>query len=276
MRRFLRVNPMRTIATIVTALAALVFAAPALASPPSIYVDGHQVTTDVPAIGDGGRMFVPLRVIEQLGAKVNFDAKAGVADILWRGVEAKVYSGSQVAWVDGARTAMDYAPREFAGRLEVPLHFLTQAFHVDTDYDSGTNTIAIVTGSPSGNFVATTSGPTTSSPSAYANPNAAPGNYGPTIPGVAPTVDSMQPSPDSVVGSTYPQIYARLNGNSSSIDPSTVRLLVDGGDAHVARHDFVGIHFVHAICRIGERFAHCRSHRRIGGRQSLYQTWSFR
>jgi copper amine oxidase-like protein len=267
---------MRKLASFVTAIAALVFATPALASPPSIYVDGRQVTTDVPAIGDGGRMFVPLRVIEQLGAKVNFDANAGVADILWRGVEAKVYSGSQVAWVDGARTAMDYAPREFAGRLEVPLHFLTQAFHVDTDYDSGTNTIAIVTGSSSGNFVASTSGPTTSSPSAYANPNAAPGNYGPTIPGVAPTVDSMQPSPDSVVGSTYPQIYARLNGNSSSVDPSTVRLLVDGGDvtslatissAYVSYTPSAGLaNGSHTVEVTGES----------EDGQSLYQTWSFR
>ena len=221
---------MRTLATLITVFAALVFAAPALASPPSVFVDGRQVITDVPAIGDGGRMFVPLRIVEQLGAQVTFDVNAGVADIQWRGVEAKVYSGSQVAWVDGARMAMDYAPREFAGRMEVPLRFLTQAFHVDTDYDSGTNTIAIVTGAPRGNFVATLTGPTASTSSAYANPNAASGGYGPTLPGAAPTIDDLRPAPDSVVGSTYPQIYARLSGNSSSVDPSTVHVIVDGGD----------------------------------------------
>src|SRR5579863_6878193 len=100
--RINRVKPMRSLTTFLAAIAtlgvaALVSAAPASASAPSVYVDGRQVVTDVPAIGDGGRMFVPLRVIEQLGAHVDFDANAGVADILWRGVEAKVYSGSPIA-----------------------------------------------------------------------------------------------------------------------------------------------------------------------------------
>lgn len=226
---------MRSLATFLTAIAAfgvaaLVYAAPASASAPSVYVDGRQVVTDVPAIGDGGRMFVPLRVIEQLGAHVDFDANAGVADILWRGVEAKVNTGSSVAWVDGARMAMDYAPREFAGRMEVPLHFLTQAFHVDADYDAASNTIAIVTGSSSGNFVATNSGPTTSAASSYSGPTTNGNNYGPSLPVNPPTVDDLRPSPDSVVGSTYPQIYARLDGNSSSVDPGTVHVIVDGGD----------------------------------------------
>src|ERR1700674_5194610 len=182
---------MRSLATILTSvaalgIAALVSAEPASASAPSVYVDGRQVVTDVPAIGDGGRMFVPLRVIEQLGAHVDFDASAGVADILWRGVEAKVYSGSSVAWVDGARMAMDYAPREFAGRMEVPLHFLTQAFRVDADYAAGTNTIAIVTGASHGNFFATNSGPTIAAASAYSTPTGG-NNYGPSLPVNPPT-----------------------------------------------------------------------------------------
>jgi hypothetical protein len=234
-RRFNRVKPMRSLATSLATIAAFGFvalcsAAPASASAPSVYVDGRQVVTDVPAIGDGGRMFVPLRVIEQLGAHVDFDASAGVADILWRGVEAKVYSGSSVAWVDGARMAMDYAPREFAGRMEVPLHFLTQAFRVDADYDAGTNTIAIVTGQSRGNFVATNSGPTIAASSAYSGPTTGGNGYGPSLPVNPPTVDDLRPSPDSVVGSTYPQIYARLDGNSSSVDPGTVHVIVDGGD----------------------------------------------
>ncbi|HKW44353.1 MAG TPA: copper amine oxidase N-terminal domain-containing protein [Candidatus Eremiobacteraceae bacterium] len=226
---------MRTLSPTVPSFAALAlfvvaFAAPASASPPSIFVDGREVTTDIPAIGEGGRMYVPLRVVEKLGAHVTFDENAGVADILWRGVEAKVYSGSQVAWVDGARMAMDYAPREFASRMEVPLHFLTQAFHVDTDYDAGTNTIAIVTGLPRGNFVATLTGTTSGAASVYAGPSNGASSYGPTLPGTPPSVDDLRPAPDSVVGSTFPQIYARLTGNSSSVNPATVHLIVDGGD----------------------------------------------
>src|SRR4029077_17071499 len=103
---------MRPLATLGAALAVIAFAMPALASSPTVLVDGRPASSDVPAIGDGGRMLVPLRLLEQLGAQVTFDPVAGAADIQWRGVEAKIYAGSQVAWVDGGRMAMDYAPRE--------------------------------------------------------------------------------------------------------------------------------------------------------------------
>jgi hypothetical protein len=255
----------------------------AFATPPTILIDGHETASDVPAIGDGVHMLVPLHVFEQLGATTSFDADAGSADIKWRGVDAKINAGSLVATVDGARMVMDVAPRVFAGRMEVPLRLLNQAFNVNADYDAGTNTVAIVTGQSHGNFVATLSGPTNGSYShAYSSESV------PTLPGSysssptaqtpyasAPTVSDVQPAPDSVVGSTYPQIYARLGGGDSSVDPSTVRLEVDGGDvtnlatissAYVAYTPSAGLaNGSHTVIVSGEA---------LDGTQ-LYQTWTF-
>jgi hypothetical protein len=245
----------------------------AFAAPPTILIDGHETTSDVPAIGDGVHMLVPLHVFEQLGATVSFDTDASSADIKWRGVDAKITAGSLVATVDGARMVMDVAPRVFAGRMEVPLHLLSQAFNVNADYDSGTNTVAIVTGQSHGNFVATLSGPTNGSYShtdSSASVPTMPGSYS-----APPTVSDVQPAPESVVGSTYPQIYARLGGGDSSVDPSTVRLEVDGGDvtnlatissAYIAYTPSAGLaNGSHSVIVSGEA---------LDGTQ-LYQTWTF-
>ncbi|HLJ84721.1 MAG TPA: stalk domain-containing protein [Candidatus Eremiobacteraceae bacterium] len=255
----------------------------ASAAPPTILIDGHETSTDVPAIGDGVHMLVPLHVLEQLGATVSFDAASGSADIKWRGVDAKINAGSLIATVDGARMVMDVAPRVFAGRMEVPLHLLNEAFNVNADYDAGTNTVAIVTGQSHGNFVATLSGPAKGS---YSRANAT-GSV-PTLPGSdssvpsapssyssPPTISDVQPAPQSVVGSTYPQIYARLGGGDSSIDPSTVRLEVDGGDvtnlatissAYVAYTPSAGLaNGSHSVTVSGEA---------LDG-TPIYQTWTF-
>ena len=48
---------------------------PALASAPSIVIDGSSVPADVPALVSDGRVLVPLRgVFERLGASVSYDA----------------------------------------------------------------------------------------------------------------------------------------------------------------------------------------------------------
>jgi copper amine oxidase-like protein len=248
-----------------------------LASPPTILIDGHETTSDVPAIGDGLHMLVPLQVFEQLGATTSFDASAGSADIKWRGVDAKINAGSLIATVDDARMVMDVAPRVFAGRMEVPLHLLNQAFNVNADYDAGTNTVAIVTGQSHGNFVATLSGPTNG---AYSNTNSSANSSAsvPTLPtsySSPTTISDVQPAPQSVIGSTYPQIYARFGGGDSSVDPSTVRLEVDGGDvtnlaavssAYVSYTPSAGLaNGSHSVTVSGET---------LDG-TSIYQTWTF-
>ena len=213
----------------VAAFAALVtaffaFAAAARADTPTILVDGQIVHTDVPAIVDQGRVLVPLRgVLERLGARVDFDSAHNIVVAERSGAAVKVAVNSSDAWVNGRHVALDVPAREFGGRVEVPLRFIAQALGVAVDYDALSNTVVIVSGLKEGNFVA--AGPGTPA----AEQSAASTQYVTTAE-PAPTIDEHRPAPDSLVGSEYPQIYARFASGGSQVDPATVRILVDGSD----------------------------------------------
>lgn len=212
----------------ITSLAALLLtialiAVPALADAPAILVDGVVARTDTPAMTVDGHVLVPLRgVFERFGATVDYNAKDNTA-IAQRGdVTVKIAVDTLDAWVNGRHVALETPAREFGGRVEVPLRFVAEALGVSVDFDSLTNTVVIITGVKQGNFVA--AGPGT--PAAL---NAASNGYGPQLPAISPSVDEKRPSPNSLVGSQYPQIYARFSGGGS-VDPSSVRVLLDGAD----------------------------------------------
>src|SRR5215469_6782760 len=218
----------RTSVSLIALLALTLFAYPAFADPqtPTILVDGHTVQTDVPPVVIDGHVLVPLRgVFERFGADVEFDAAENAAIAQRNGTTVKVVVDNPIGWVNGARVALETPAREIAGRIEVPLRFVAEALGVSVDYDASSNTVVIVSGMQPGNFVA--AGPGTP-PYAHASLASTYGGSGTT--GSPPTVDGQQPSPNALIGTEYPQIYARLGGGSSAVDPSTVRVVVDGVD----------------------------------------------
>jgi len=216
----------RTSISIVALFALALFACPAFADAPTIVVDGYSVQTDVPPVVIDGHVLVPLRgVFERFGAHVDYDAADNAAIAQRGGTTVKVVVDDPVGWVNGARVALETPPREIAGRVEVPLRFVAQALGVSVDYDASSNEVVIVSGVTPGNFVA--AGPGTPP---YASASLA-SNYGASgTTGTPPSVEGQQPSPNALIGTDYPQIYARLGGGSSAVDPATVRVIVDGVD----------------------------------------------
>jgi hypothetical protein len=214
----------RTAAVCAILVAALSTTLPARADAPTILVDGMVARTDVPPIIVDGHVLVPLRgVFERFGADVDFDAAKNIAVARRDGIVVRVAVGTSDAWVGGTHVTLETPAREFAGRVEVPLRFVAEALGVAVDYDASTNTIVVVSGLRSGNFVA--SGPGTPSFST------ASASYTTTVSqAIAPSVDERRPAPNSLVGSRYPQIYARLDGGTSAVDPGTVRVLLDRAD----------------------------------------------
>ena len=211
---------------LVACLALALFACPALADAPAILVDGYTVQTDVPPVVLDGHVLVPLRgVFEHFGARVDYDAAHNAAIAQRNGTTVKVVVDEPVGWVNGARVALETPAREIAGRVEVPLRFVAQALGVSVDYDASSNTVVMVSGVRPGNFVA--AGPGTP-PYAHASLASTYGGSGAI--GSPATVEGRQPSPNSLIGTEYPQIYARLGGGSSAVDPATVRVVVDGVD----------------------------------------------
>jgi copper amine oxidase-like protein len=217
----------RILSLLAASIAVASFAAPAHAdAPPTILVDGYAVSTDVPPVVVDEHVLVPLRgVFERFGAAVEYDAASDTAVATRDGTTVKVVDGSPVGWVNGARVALETPAREIAGRLEVPLRFVATALGVSVDYDAGSNTVVIVSGSKPGSFVAAGPGTPSYAPASVAST----ADYG-TSSGAPPTVDGQQPSPNALIGSDYPQIYARLGGGSSAVDPATVRVLIDDVD----------------------------------------------
>ena len=198
---------------------------PARADIPTILVDGVAVQTDVPPIMVDDHMLVPLRgVFERFGADVDYDAAGGVVTASRGGTTVRVTVGSAQASIDGKPYSLETPAREFAGRVEVPLRFVAEALGVSVDYDAGTNTVVVVSGLRPGNFVA--AGPGT--PAALALEGAS--AYSRSIAASPPSVTDQRPSPDELVGTEYPQIYARLGGGTAAVDPATVRVTLDGAD----------------------------------------------
>ncbi|MBC5823878.1 MAG: copper amine oxidase N-terminal domain-containing protein [Candidatus Eremiobacteraeota bacterium] len=193
--------------------------APAAADAPTILIDGQRAVTDVPAISIGGRVLVPLRgVFEHLGASVSYDGASRIATARTGSRIVSVPVGSRFGWVDGRRLPMDVAAREVAGRIEVPLRFFAQAVGAAVDYDGSSNAVLIVSGFKPGNFVAAVGPQGAALASSHASRES------------VPTVEDERPSSGALIGSEYPQFYARFNGGSSAVDPASVKATVDGAD----------------------------------------------
>ncbi len=183
-------------------------------SSPTIVIDGTRLSSDVPALVSGDHVLVPLRgVFEQFGALVSFDETTGWATASLNGTTVAVAVGSRNARINGEPKAMDVAAREIAGRVMIPLRFVAQALGVSVDYDAQSSTVVIVSGFKQGSFAAYAGGPVSTVASR-----------------VAPSVENMRPASGEIIGSQYPSIYARFNGGTSAVNPSTVQMQVDGID----------------------------------------------
>lgn len=204
-------------------VAALSVCETARAASPSIVLNGQALQTDVPPIVIESHVLVPLRdIVDRLGGSVSYDAASGSIAVRQSGRVIQLALGSAVAYVNGRRVALDASPREFAGRVMVPLRVLTDALGASADYNPETNMVAIVTGVRSGSFVAAVGGPPRL-PSGYATSVA-------SAPAVASSVIDQRPAPETLVGTQYPQIYGRFQGGSAAVNPSTVKVTFDGAD----------------------------------------------
>ncbi len=184
---------------------------------PTIVVDGTTLSSDVPAVVQGDRVFVPLRgVFERFGAAVSFDDADQMAIARLSDVTVKVSLRTADAWINESHRTLDVGAREVAGRVMVPLRFVAEALGVSVDYEAASNTVVIVSGFRAGSFAAAGAG--------------SPNYMLASAPEQAPRIEDLSPGQNALIGSQYPQIYARFNGGSSAVNPNTVSVMVDGQD----------------------------------------------
>ncbi len=172
------------------------------APPVAVTVDGTPFASTAPALIERGRVLLPARAtFTALHAEVSYDA-AGRTVFVRRGARVVVITlGSTAARVDGAVVKLDEPARVVEGRTYVPLRFVAESLGARVSYDAAARTVAIVA----------RSGNEARSP--------------------APTVEDRRPAPGETVGGPFPSISAAivLHGGPL-IDPTTVRLFVDGRD----------------------------------------------
>ncbi|HLW37274.1 MAG TPA: copper amine oxidase N-terminal domain-containing protein [Candidatus Eremiobacteraceae bacterium] len=184
---------------------AIVTALPALAAV-TITVNGQQVQFDQPPIERSGRVFVPLRgVFERLGASVVYDN--GVINATGNGRTVQLHIGSNSALVNGQTQTLDVAPFLVGARTLVPLRFVSQALGATVDYDNSSQAVTISLGG--------------SAPAAL-------------------TLTNLRPGANAVVAGNRPAVSGSF---SSSVDPNSVRITLDGRDVS-ATSDISGSDFL--------------------------------
>lgn len=182
------------------ALLAAVSISPAQANAAvTIVVNGATVSFDQPPIERAGRVFVPLRgVFERLGASVVYDN--GLINATGNGRNISLKIGSNLATINGETYSSDVAPFLVGARTLVPLRFIAEALGASVNYDSGSQTVSISSGSaPSGG----------------------------TPPPSSAALTNLNPPDQDVVQSRKPAISASF---VQQVDPNSVKVMLDDRD----------------------------------------------
>ncbi len=192
----------------------LLSSSPAQAQNVTIIVNGQQATFDQPPIERGGRVFVPLRgVFERLGATVVYDN--GTINATGNGRNIQLHIGSTSATVNGQTTSLDVAPFLVGARTLVPLRFISESLGANVNWDGNSHTVTV----------------------AMAGAGAPP----PTgVPSSGMRLTNLNPPRNGSVQSSRPAVSGRF---SSTVDPNSVKILLDGRDmsstSYVSANDFL-------------------------------------
>ncbi|MBI3927670.1 MAG: copper amine oxidase N-terminal domain-containing protein [Armatimonadetes bacterium] len=127
-----------------TCLALLALATAASAQSASVVVNGSPVAFDQPPVISDGRLLVPLRgVFEALGAGVGYDPMTRTVTVESEDRSIQLQPGRTVATMNGGRFMLDVPPKVIAGRVLVPLRFVSEALGADVRWDPATRVASI-------------------------------------------------------------------------------------------------------------------------------------
>jgi hypothetical protein len=111
----------------------------------AVYVDGRSVTFDQPPIITGGRVLVPVRgVFQRLGARVDWQAERRTV-VARRGATVVVLRpDNAIGEVDGRLVRLDVPATIVAGRVLVPLRFVSQALGASVVWEPSARIVYVV------------------------------------------------------------------------------------------------------------------------------------
>lgn len=112
----------------------------------SVYVDGDQLSFDVPPVIENDRTLVPMRAIfEALGAEVEWDQETATVTATRGGDTLKITIGSNVLYVNNDSVELDVPAKITDGRTLVPVRAISESFDAKVEWDSGMRSVKIST-----------------------------------------------------------------------------------------------------------------------------------
>lgn len=114
----------------------------------TVTIDGVPIYLNTPPQKVEGRVLVPLRAIfESLGAEVKWDNKTQTATGTRDSTTIVLGLNKTTATVNGKTLMLDIPAKKIDGRILVPTRFVAESLGAVVKWDSGNNSVAIVTGS---------------------------------------------------------------------------------------------------------------------------------
>lgn len=114
------------------------------ANAPKVFLNGKELTFDVPPEIVNGRTFVPLRTIfEELGAEIHWDGNTQTVTATKGSVKIVLKIGEAHAYVNDEMVSLDAPAKIVSGRTLVPLRFVSESLDFAVDWDDETWTITI-------------------------------------------------------------------------------------------------------------------------------------
>lgn len=131
-------------ALVIMAVLCFIMVGPAAAAP-TVFVDGRQLSFDVPPTIENERILVPLRVIfEALGATVVWDQNTQTVTATKSGTEIILTIGQNTAFKNGAPILLGTPSRVIAGRTLVPIRFVSESLGAQVDWDDSDQRVIIL------------------------------------------------------------------------------------------------------------------------------------
>ena len=109
-----------------------------------VKLNGTEISFDQNPVIEGGYTLVPLRqIFEVLGAEIDWDESTQTVTAVKGEMAIVLTIGERYAYVNEERVELDKEAMVINGRTLVPVRFISEAFGLDVDWDSGSQTVII-------------------------------------------------------------------------------------------------------------------------------------